>query len=1216
QASKIIYLLATGENIQNGNYTVTLDNAICSETLFTDDVIFTSTGAAPALNLDGCRVLGSVIVNTRKNAALSVKDSALSLVEVTGSACGITMNNSTASYVTLEAPAVLNGNGYGTVYLTGEELVGGTVELSGGVSRVVVMANAVLKAGELPQLEVAKKTSLTVQSGDIDSLQVSSGASGSMITLAGGVYVDALTANAACSFMGKGTILSAKNNVSGVTYETKPKQLTGTDSGSTSDPETGAFSPETLSPAASATGVSVSTGIVLSFDRSIYDKNGNTLTASDLTDYIQLRRSSSTGAAVDFSVTVSGTRSRLTLTPEDDLSAGTRYYVHLDEGAITDANGNPNAALTYYFTTSSSGTSSSQKITFSPANAATGVSCSGTLKITFSSAVRCASGVTATTSYLSQTAVELRESGTSGTKLAITATLNSTGKILTVQPEEVLKPNTRYYLIITSGSLEYTDGTNIARTYAYFNTSDEIDVTVTPAGAATNISPDTEILLTFNTEIYRPSGSNVTSGYLTEQAIELHKSSASGTKVDFTAVISSDRKTVRVIPASLDAGTKYYVVIPAGMLANENGTENAKISSYFTTATAMAPAITPTNGSEDVPASNDIVIRFTDALYDKNKNPITADYVESGVVTLKKTSSTGTVVPFEAKIDSDYKTITITPLTPFSANTTYYVAVAKSTLYNENGKANTAGTSLFKTAISNAPDFLPYNGESDVDIATTIDITFDRTMYAIGGATLTTTYVKNNVVEVYKDSYDGTAVAFSVTLSADKQTITVKPTAKLEGDTTYLVVVRKASLEDSSGNENALYTSSFTTAESISTVVTVTPENRASGISVNPVMTFVFESPVYRSGGSIASNAYLLNNVFELRKGSSTSGTKIACTASISADNKTVTLIPEDKLETKTTYYLRLLAGTLEYGDGTTAVPAKTVYFTTGDGKPVVQSLTVETTGAASVTAQVTTDTAGTVTLTAYDSGKEVAAKQVTVAANEPTLITLTGLASNHSYTVAAYVTDSAGVSSAAKSVTAKTLTPIAFEVTEVTDTSVTVVIDAMCDGTLDLSYKNQKTGTVTTRVSGLGLKEGTKREFVISGLDSSTAYTLTCVFTDLQGGSYTVTDSEVTAAPKVETLAIASLVLTDANGDTYTADVKDGKASFTIEKSSYIKLTGVSSVSNATFTYNGGIAVKPGVASQSILVTPGETATVTVVLVSGDTGNAVSCEVSITVNA
>lgn len=162
------------------------------------------------------------------------------------------------------------------------------------------------------------------------------------------------------------------------------------------------------------------------------------------------------------------------------------------------------------------------------------------------------------------------------------------------------------------------------------------------------------------------------------------------------------------------------------------------------------PAFDPANGSTDVSITDEIAIKFSDALYDKDKKPITPEYVAEKVVVFKKNSSSGAAVPFDVLISADYKNIVLKPKAALSTNTNYYVAVARATLYNESGKSNTAGSSLFKTSYSNAPDFLPYNGEKNVEVGTTIEITFDRKMYAIGGADLTTAYVRNNVIELYK----------------------------------------------------------------------------------------------------------------------------------------------------------------------------------------------------------------------------------------------------------------------------------------------------------------------------------------------------------------------------------------------------------------------------------------------------------------------------------
>lgn len=289
--------------------------------------------------------------------------------------------------------ASLAGSRYGTVYLSGDNLVSGTVEINAKPEKTVISTDSIVRFGDLPLLEITKKASVTVQSGKIASMTVASGAKGSVITLSNDVEVDNLTVNAAVSFRGKGEIASAVNNVSGVTYETRPNKVTGKDSSSGSSGETdpdGYFSPSLISPSKSETGVSIGTDIVLAFGRTVYDADGDNLTESYIRRNFELHRSSATGTEISFDVSMSSAHRQITLVPDEKLDYGTRYYVVAKAGVLTDTNGDKNSAISTYFTTVSSGSFSSDtssKITFSPKNGASDVSTSGKMTITFSSAV-------------------------------------------------------------------------------------------------------------------------------------------------------------------------------------------------------------------------------------------------------------------------------------------------------------------------------------------------------------------------------------------------------------------------------------------------------------------------------------------------------------------------------------------------------------------------------------------------------------------------------------------------------------------------------------------------------------------------------------------------------------------------------------------------------------------------------------------------------------
>ena len=1163
-----------------------------------------------------------MVVKTENPASVKLDQSNLNALRVTSEADISFNNGSSADNVSIEAPVTISGSGITNMYVRGDAVASGITEIDTNPASLTVSSDAVIKAGNLSSLTINKKASVMLQGASVKNMEVTSDASGSVVTLASGVKVENLVVAAPASFMGTGKIKNATNKTSGVTYATKPEVLNGQSSGGTVTPpdeeDNGDepsgnknFVPASVSPKGGAVNVSISTDIVVTFASVIYDVDGNRVDASYIEDCVEIRKGSASGTKVGYEAAVASS-SKFVIETDSNFSYETKYYIVLPEGSFYDVEGNMNPRTVYSFTTEEK---ESYLVTFSPVSGTENFDPAKNLTVTFTGAVKRSDGTAVNTNYLSNTAVELRENSLTGTKVDISATINSTSKTITVNPESDLKPNTKYYLIIPSGTLEYSDGTNISRYYTSFTTADKLAVTVTPASGATNVSTEAEIVLEFNSEIYRPSGSNVTASYLTEQVLELRKSTSSGTKVDFTAVLSSDKKTVTIIPSALASGTKYYVVIPKAKLANKNGTELALTTSYFTTASDMTAVITPASGKTDVAPSSEIKIEFTEELYDKSKNLITGEYVEESVVILRKNSSTGTKLSFEAQISSDYKTITIVPDTPLAANTTYYVYVTANTLYNENSKANKATSSTFKTAYTNAPDFLPYNGEKDVAINSNIEITFDRKMYTASGAELSTSYLKQKVVELYKDEYDGQALNFSVSLSSDKQTFIINPTYDFDGSSTYVVAIAEGSLVDGEGNENSFFSSTFETEETVSTKYTITPANKATGVPTFSSVDVVFESSVYRTNGTIATGAYIVNNdAIEIRKGS-TSGTEVECDVTVSEDNKTITLTPKTELLPKTVYYVKVTAGKLAYTDGTT-VASKSSSFTTNDGNPVVSKFELAEAGASHITVNVTSNTDAVAYVTVSDdSGKKVEAPETEVKAGEAASITVTGLASNTAYTAAVYVKTEAGKTSVAKAVSASTKDPFEIAVENVTESSAVVTVSALCDGTVDIRYKNVKTGETQSRISGLNMKAGAEREFTISDLDSKTEYQVTVVFTDDFDASKSLSKKFTTAEPKTEVLEMLSITLTDSNGDTYNADIENGVAEVTTEKAEYINLIVESSVKNSEVTFNAGTAVDSGAKSQNITVTAGETTEIAVVLTSKDTGNTVNCTVKVTVH-
>ena len=122
QAAKILHGLKTAENVVTGDYTISLDEAVCSETIFTDDVYFTATGNSPELLLDGCTVLGTVYVKTANDCTVTVEDSDVRNMVTEKAFADISLKEAGIKVLTLEAPASVSGEDVDKIILSGTGL--------------------------------------------------------------------------------------------------------------------------------------------------------------------------------------------------------------------------------------------------------------------------------------------------------------------------------------------------------------------------------------------------------------------------------------------------------------------------------------------------------------------------------------------------------------------------------------------------------------------------------------------------------------------------------------------------------------------------------------------------------------------------------------------------------------------------------------------------------------------------------------------------------------------------------------------------------------------------------------------------------------------------------------------------------------------------------------------------------------------------------------
>ena len=243
------------------------------------------------------------------------------------------------------------------------------------------------------------------------------------------------------------------------------------------------------SPTVGATGIGVGSDIVLTFNEAIMKGSAA----------IELHGGSATGAlvasydaATSTNLTVSG--NTLTINPTVDLSKGTHYFVTLATGSIKDVAGNSYAGTTTYdFSTTSATTAIDTTpptvLTFSPANAATGVGISSDLVLNFSEVIQKGSGAIAIHSGSSTGAVVASSDD------PLTESISISGSTLTIHHNNNLAYNTHYVVTFGQGSINDLAGNHFDGTMPYDFITEQAPIPVTNPGTTSGNSDIAPIIV-------------------------------------------------------------------------------------------------------------------------------------------------------------------------------------------------------------------------------------------------------------------------------------------------------------------------------------------------------------------------------------------------------------------------------------------------------------------------------------------------------------------------------------------------------------------------------------------------------------------------------------------------------------------------------------------------------------------------------------------------
>jgi YD repeat-containing protein len=612
----------------------------------------------------------------------------------------------------------------------------------------------------------------------------------------------------------------------------------------------------TVVPAQGATGIAVTSSVVLTFNKNIDPNSVNDLS-------IPVYLTAGPTRVLAGSYVVSG--STVTFTPTTQLPGSTTIQVAVGSSGhfVYDFAGNLNNSFSSSFTTAAvTDTTAPQVVSVTPGNGATGIGLDATIVLTFSKS-------------LNPNTVSLNNIGllANGSKLGgITLSISADNRVVSLKTAGLLPASSTVNVVATSAVQDLsgnalTNFTSQFTTAAAFDTAHPTVVTQRPGNAATGVPVNTSVVLYVNEQMNTATVSGA-----------LHISQ-NGVLVAGTTQVTDNGQTIQFTPSLPFQNSATIQVFLDSTALDTDGNSFTSYAASFTTVanlSASAPLVVSTNPANQAPGVptniTTIDIGFNQAL-----NPAT---VNTTTVTLLKS---GTAVARTVNLLSGGTTIEITPSATLLANTSYTFQVSTG-VQGTNGLAITAQTFSFVTATgtdTNAPTVItvaPQNGLGNVGNNALVRVVFSKSLNPLTVSAITIQLTGGGT----------TAVADSINFSNNNATVVLTPHAPLPDAT--LMSLTMSGVKDITGNVVTTQTTQFTTGTGpdvlIPLVVAQNPYSQESSVPLNGPIQLRVNEPV--DPGTVNSSSFLVVDT--------TANQTVTGSYSVSADGQTISFVPNPLL--------------------------------------------------------------------------------------------------------------------------------------------------------------------------------------------------------------------------------------------------------------------------------------------------------------------------------
>jgi YD repeat-containing protein len=614
-----------------------------------------------------------------------------------------------------------------------------------------------------------------------------------------------------------------------------------------------------MSPAAGATGVSVSSTIALTFNEPIDAATVNltTMVVSDPSIGEQL--------AGSYAVNAAGTV--VTFTPLSPLPENATIEVSVN--GVLDLSGNTNIAYQQTFTTGTgTDTTAPTVLNVTPGNGATGVGLNAAVVLTFSKSLN-------RSTVNGNTVVLLVD----GSKLGILTSFSADNRTVTLSTS-TLPASSTVAVVATTGVTDLWGNALVSfestfTTAAAFDTTHPAVVGQRPGNGASGVPLNTSVVLYVNAAM------NVST---VESALQV---SQNGVLASGTTQVTDSGQVIQFTPSTPWSNGALIQVFLDATAEDVNGNALTAYEGSFTTVantSTIAPSVqsvSPVNGATAVSTKLVIDIGFNEAI-----NPAT---VNSTTVTLNANSGGSAVAATVSLVGGNI--IQVVPSAALAASTSYYVQLTTG-IQGTNGLAlaNTQNITSFTTgtgADTTAPAVLsvsPPNGSTNVGDNAQVVVLFSKPVNPLT--------VSGSSIQITGGGI--TEVPDAISFSNNNQNVLLVPHTPMPDNTVMTLTI--SGVTDVAGNVVKAQTTTFTTGTSPDLVspqvVSTNPFSAATNVPLNALIMLLVSEPVDPS---------TVNSV-TLAVSNATLGTQIAGTYSVSTDGRTISFLPSAPLAASDTF--------------------------------------------------------------------------------------------------------------------------------------------------------------------------------------------------------------------------------------------------------------------------------------------------------------------------